>query len=183
MPTIYEYEKAYTIEQLQKEYARKRRVFNKRIARIAEVDSSSRIAAYQRGGYKEQRTVTQIEQLRGRSKWDKKTQIKDWAKRLAELDNLLAARSLSLGGRAAIRRETIRTLQERGYSITAKNYDNFVKLMNYLKEAGILEQYSSEYVREQYEIYMSGGEVEDSTLQALLDAFIGGETNAVDLFD
>lgn len=182
MPTIYEYEKAYTIEQLKREYARKRRVFNKRIARLAEVDTSSRIAAFQAGGYKEQKTVTQIEQLRGRSKWDKQTRLKDWARRLAELDNLLEARSLSLGGRAEIRRETVRTLQERGFSITSKNYDSFVKFMNYLKESGILNQYSSGYVLEQYDIYTSGGEVEDSTLQALLDAWTGGEINAVDLF-
>lgn len=169
MASLIEYENDWTISAIKKEYAKKRRAFNKRIERLAEVASSPRIESYRKGGKKRQRSVSEIEQLYGRATWGETSIKKDWARRLAELDNLLEQRTLSLSGRAEIRRETISTLREHGYSsINNSNFDAFANFMKWAKDSGLLKQYDSNTIVEAYDTLSSGGEIDDDFLENIL---------------
>ena len=72
MPSVYEYATEWTIPQLKKEYTRLRDAFQKQIGRLAQVDQSRKIQAFLPGGYKHQRTIKEIENLRGRKNWSEK---------------------------------------------------------------------------------------------------------------
>lgn len=178
MATLYEYEEDFTIQELKEQYKKMRVKFNKRIARLSEIDNSQRVGAFQRGGYKYQRSITDIENLQGRKNWTDKSIKSDWAKRVAELDVLLNTRTLSLSGREAIKRDTIQTLQDAGYtSINAKTYSGFVSFMNWAKQSGVLAQYDSEKLVEAYDSYLDNGELPDSVLESVLDDWFSLNSN------
>ena len=177
-----EYAQEWTIRDLKKEYTRLRNKFQKQIKRLAGVDPSPRVMAYMPGGYKFQRTITEIENLPGRQKWSEKSKREDWARRLTELRGMTEARSLSLSGRKQIRKDAIRQLQAEGYNITEKNYDKFVSFMNFCKAQGVLDQYDSDFVAESFDQWMSGGLLEDNELGEYIELW-QDTVDAIDLFD
>lgn len=182
MPSLFEYAQMEEAA-LKKEYSRLRSQFQKQIGRLAAVDKSKRIQAFMPGGYKYQRTIKDIEQLRGRKSWSAKARREDWARRIAELQSLTSARSLSLSGRKQIRKEALATLKESGLtSINASNYDKFISFMNFAKQAGVLDEYASNTVADAFNEWIGGGTIEDESLAAYIQEW--SETaESIDLFD
>lgn len=180
MASLIEYQNEWTIEELQKAYTAKRRIFNKRITRLSDsIGENQKISAYKKGGYRYQLTVTEIEKLPQRNRYTKTQQRRDWALRLAELDTLLGMRSLSLSGRAEIKRDTIRTLNEQGYvSINAGNYELFTAFMEWAKDNKVIIDIPSDKLVQAYDTYINGGQVEDETLQLILDEFFNAQIGA-----
>ena len=183
MPSVYEYATEWTEKDLKKEYTRLRNQFQKQIGRLAQVDLSQKVQAFLPGGYKFQRTIKDIEQLRGRKNWSEKARKEDWARRVAELQQLTEARSLSLSGRKKIRQETIQSLKEQGFeSINNKNFDKFTSFMNWAKRNGVLDEYESNQVAESFDQWIAGGIVDDEELGALIQEW-EDTVESVDLFD
>lgn len=183
MPSVYEYATEWSERDLKKEYSRLRDAFQKQIGRLAEKDQSSRVKAFMPGGYKHQRTIKEIENLRGRKNWSEKSRREDWARRIAELKELRSARSLSISGRKAIRQETIKTLKEEGLTgINGSNYDQFVNFMNFAKAQGLLEQYDSQQVAEAFNDWIEGGILDNDELASYIEEW-SDSAGAVDLFD
>ena len=183
MPSVYEYATEWSERDLKKEYSRLRDAFQKQIGRLAEKDQSSRVKAFLPGGYKYQRTIKDIENLRGRKNWTERSRREDWARRIAELKELRSARSLSISGRKAIRQETIKTLKEEGLTgINGSNYDQFVNFMNFAKAQGLLDQYDSQQIAEAFNDWVEGGILENDELAAYLEEW-SDSAGAVDLFD
>ena len=106
MPSVYEYATQWSEKDLKKEYTRLRDQFQKQIGRLAEKDQSARVKAFLPSGYKYQKTIKEIENLRGRKGWSEKSRREDWARRIAELRELRSARSLSISGRKKIRQRS-----------------------------------------------------------------------------
>ena len=182
MPSLYEYATDWSTKELKKEYTRLRDQFQKQIGRLAKVDTSSRVTAFLEGGYKYQRKIKEIENLRGRQHWSEKAIREDWARRVAELKSLTEARSLSLSGRKAIRKDTIQQLQEQGFtSINNKNFDKFTSFMNFAKAQGVLDEYDSNNVAEAFDDWLSGGILEDSTLAGIIQEW-EAVAESIDLF-
>ena len=172
MPTMYEYVNDFSVKELERRYAKLRAKFNKRIERLYEESPSDKIRSFKKGGYKYRLAVSDIQKLPDRNTWSNEQIKKDWAVRLAEIESLLEARSLSLSGLKAIRRDTIATLRQRGYSaINNSNFDAFTAAMNYLKSIGILQQYDSDKVAEAVDTYLDGGQIEDSELAEIISSY------------
>ena len=183
MPTMYEYANDFSIKELKSIYSKMRSTFNKRINRLAAVDNSAKIQAFQSGGYKYQRTVADIESSRGRNEWSEASKKKDWANRIAELESLLSARSLSITGRKEIRRDTIQSLQEQGYTgINNKNFDMFTSAMSYFKSIGILNQYDSETIVSAIDTYLDGGTILNAELEEIITNYFSS-IDDTDLFN
>ena len=183
MPSVYEYATEWSEKDLKKEYSRLRDAFQKQIGRLAEKDQSSRVKAFLPGGYKFQRTIKEIENLRGRKNWTERSRREDWARRIAELKELRSARSLSISGRKQIKQDTIRTLKEKGLTaISGNNYDKFVNFMNFAKAQGLLEQFDSDQVAEAFNTWIEGGILENDELAAYIEEW-SDSVGAVDLFD
>lgn len=183
MPSVYEYATEWSEKDLKKEYTRLRDQFQKQIGRLAEKDQSARVQAFLPGGYKYQKTIKDIENLRGRKNWTERSRREDWARRIAELKELRSARSLSISGRKAIRKETIQTLKEEGLTgINSSNYDQFVNFMNFAKAQGLLEQYDSQQIAEAFNDWVEGGILENDELAAYIEEW-SADVGAVDLFD
>ena len=182
MPSLYEMASEWSIRELKKEYTRLRDQFQKQIGRLAKVDTGPKVQAFMKGGYKFQRTIKEIENLRGRQTWSEKAIREDWARRVAELKGLTEARSLSLSGRKAIRRDTIQSLKEQGFtSINEKNFDKFASFMNFAKAQGVLNEYESASVAEAFDDWISSGVLQDETLGAFLDEW-QATIRSIDLF-
>lgn len=183
MPSVYEMSKEWSINQLKKEYTRLRNIFQKQIGRLAAIDNSPKIQAYLKGGYKYQRTIADIESISGRSKWSEKAIKEDWAVRVAELRGRTQARSLSISGRKAIRKEIINSLKEQGFTgINNTNFDKFTSFMNYCKDQGILDEYDSHVVAEAFDQWITGGIVENDDLLQIIEEW-NDTVESWDLFD
>lgn len=183
MPSVYEYATQWSEKDLKKEYTRLRDQFQKQIGRLAEKDQSARVKAFLPSGYKYQKTIKEIENLRGRKGWSEKSRREDWARRIAELRELRSARSLSISGRKKIRQETIQTLKEEGLTgINNSNYDKFVSFMNFAKSQGLLDQYDSQQIAEAFNDWVEGGILADDELAAYLEEW-AENVGSVDLFD
>lgn len=183
MPSVYEYATEWTIPQLKKEYTKLRDAFQKQIGRLAQVDQSRKIQAFLPGGYKYQRTIKEIENLRGRKNWSEKAKREDWARRVAELQELRSSRSLSISGRKAIRKDAIQSLKEQGLtSINNSNYDQFASFMQWAKASGVLDEYESNQVAEAFDQWISGGLVEDDELAGYLEEW-QSDVESADLFN
>jgi len=182
MPSVFEYANEWTQEQLKTKYNELRKLFNDRIYRLAKVDKSKKIAEY-RSGYKRPKSVSEIEKLPSRKNWTEKARQTDWATRVAELENLVNKRSLSLSGRKQIRQDSINKLQEQGFeSIDNNNYDRFVSFMNWCKAMGVLNDYDSNQVAEAFDQWASGGIIDDDSLAYYINQW-ESDTESVDLFD
>lgn len=182
MPSVFEYAQL-SEKELKSRYSELRDKFQKQIGRLAEKDQSSRVKAFLPGGYKFQKTIKEIENLRGRKNWSEKSRREDWARRLTELEQLRSARSLSLSGRKQIRQQTIQTLKEEGYTgINKSNFDQFVNFMNFAKAQGLLDQYESQQIAEAFNDWVEGGILENDELAAYLEEWQDSAA-AVDLFD
>lgn len=182
VPNLYEMATEWSTKELKREYTRLRDKFQKQIGRLSKVDKSPRIQSFLPGGYKFQRTIKEVENLRGRQSWTEKAIREDWARRVAELQGLTEARSLSISGRKAIRRDTIEALQDMGYTnINNKNFDKFTSFMNFAKAQGVLKEYDSSSVADAFNDWLDGGVLSDSDIGDYI-----GEWNAavesVDLF-
>lgn len=183
MPSVYEYATEWSVRELKKEYTKLRNQFQKQIGRLAKVDQSTRVQQFLPGGYKFQKTIKDIENLRGRQNWTEKAVKEDWAMRVSELKQLTQARSLSLSGRKLIRKEAIQTLRESGYSsITASNFDKFVSFMNFAKSQGVLDEYDSNQIAEAFNDWSSGGMIQDETLAGYIEEWQAA-SESIDLFD
>ena len=182
MPNLYEMANEWSIRDLKREYTRLRNQFKKRIERLSKVDSGPKVRAYMKGGYKYPKWVSEIENLPGRKKWTEKAIKEDWATRVAELQGMTEARSLSISGRKAIRRETIKTLQDMGYtSINNKNFDKFTSFMNFAKAQGVLDEYDSKKKAEAFDEWISGGVVSDSEIGKYIEEW-NAAVESIDLF-
>ena len=182
MPSLYEMANEWSIRELKREYTRLRDQFKKQIERLAKVDSGPKVRAYMKGGYKYPKMISEIENLPGRQKWSEKAIKEDWATRVAELRGRTEARSLSISGRKAIRRETIKTLQDMGYtSINNKNFDKFTSFMNFAKAQGILEEYDSDKTAQAFDEWLNGGVISDSEIGKYIEEW-NAAVESVDLF-
>lgn len=182
MPSVYEYANEWSIRDLKKEYTKLRNQFQKQIGRLAAVDQSQKVQSFLPGGYKFQRKIKDIENLRGRKNWSEKAIREDWARRVSELQQLTKARSLSLSGRKAIRKDTIQALKEQGYeNINNSNFDKFVNFMNYAKRNGVLDEYNSETVAESFDQWLSGGILDNEELSIIIQEW-DEAADAIDLF-
>lgn len=183
MPSLMEYAQEWSIRDLKKEYTRLRNKFQKQIGRLAQVDPSARVKSFLPGGYKFQRTIKEIENLRGRQHWSEKAKREDWARRLTELRGLTEARSLSLSGRRQIRKDAIQQLRDDGFdNINEGNFDKFTSFMNFAKAQGVLNQYDSNEVAEAFDQWISGGLLEDNELGDYIAEW-QDTAEAIDLFN
>lgn len=183
MPSLYEMANEWSVRELKREYTRLRNQFKKQIERLSKVDTSPKVQAFMKGGYKFQRTIKEIENLRGRQTWSEKAIKEDWATRVAELQGLTKARSLSISGRKAIRRDTIKTLQEIGYkNINNNNFDKFVSFMNFAKAQGVLDEYDSKKKAEAFDEWLNGGVVSDPEIGKYIEEW-SATVESVDLFN
>lgn len=182
MPSLFEYATEWSEKSLLHKYSTLRKQFNEQIKRLGAKVNDPRIEKFKKGGYKEQKTIRDIENLRGRKNWSEKARREDWALRITELEQLLKVRTYSLSGRAKIRSDTIKSLQEKGLkSVNNNNFDRFVSFMNWAKAMGILKEFDSEKVVEAFDQWISGGVVEDDALAAYIDEWAANE-GSVDLF-
>lgn len=182
MPSLYEMANEWSVRELKREYNRLRNQFKKQIERLAEVDNSPKVRAYMKGGYKHPKWISEIENLPGRKNWSEKAIKEDWAVRVAELKGRTESRSLSISGRKAIRRETIKTLQDMGYtSINNKNFDKFTSFMNFAKAQGILEEYDSDKTAQAFDEWLNGGVISDSEIGKYIEEW-NAAVESVDLF-
>lgn len=182
MASLYEMANDWSVRELKREYSRLRDQFQKQIGRLAKVDTSARIQAFTKGGYKFQRTIKEVENLRGRQNWSEKAIREDWARRVAELKGLTEARSLSLSGRKQIRKDTIQALKDQGFnSITEKNFDKFTSFMNFAKAQGVLNEYESSNVAEAFNDWLESGILQDETLGGYIEEW-NAAVESVDLF-
>ena len=132
MPSLFEYATEWSEKSLLHKYSTLRKQFNEQIKRLGAKVNDPRIEKFKKGGYKEQKTIRDIENLRGRKNWSEKARREDWALRITELEQLLKVRTYSLSGRAKIRSDTIKSLQEKGLkSVNNNNFDRFVSFMNW----------------------------------------------------
>lgn len=183
MPSVYEYSREWSVSRLKKEYSRLRAQFDKQIKRLSKFDQSPKIQAYLPGGYKNPRTIKDIESLRGRKDWSEKAIREDWAVRVAELKGLTKARSLSLSGKKAIRKDIIKSLQKDGYtSINNKNFDKFTSFMNFAKSTGVIEEFGSKETAEAFDTYLKGGIIENPDLAQIIQEW-ESTVESYDLFD
>ena len=183
MPSVYEMSKDWSVGQLKKEYTRLRNIFQKQIKRLAEVDKTPKIQAFLPGGYKYTKTIKDVESLKGRQNWSERALKEDWAVRVAELKSLTQARSLSISGRKAIRKDAIESLNNAGFTgINNANFDKFTSFMNFAKEQGVLDQYDSDTVAEAFDQWINGGIVENEDLQGIIEEW-NGAVESIDLFD
>lgn len=182
MPSLYEMANEWSVRELKREYNRLRNQFKKQIERLAEVDSGPKVRAYMKGGYKHPKWISEIENLPGRKNWSEKAIKEDWATRVAELQGLTKARSLSISGRKAIRRDTIKTLQEIGYkNINNNNFDKFTSFMNFAKAQGVLDEYNSKKRAEAFDEWINGGIVSDPELGKYIEEW-NAAVESIDLF-
>lgn len=183
MASLYEMATEWSLPKLKKEYTKLRDAFQKQIGRLSQVDQSRKIQAFLPGGYKHQRTIKEIENLRGRKNWSEKAKREDWARRVAELQELRSSRSLSISGRKAIRKDRIQSLKKQGLtSINNSNYDKFVSFMTWAKDSGVLDEYGSDQVAEAFDQWISGGLVENEELADYLEEW-QSDVESADLFN
>lgn len=183
MASLYEMANEWTVRELKKEYTRLRDQFQKQIGRLAKQYTGPRVQAFMKGGYKFQRTIKEIENLRGRQTWSEKAIREDWARRVSELKGLTEARSLSLSGLKAIRKDTINALRERGFtSINERNFGKFSTFMAFAKAQGALQEYDSNNIVQAFDIWASSGVLEDEKLGGLIDVW-QATVQSIDLFD
>ena len=182
MPSVYEMSKDWSVKELKKEYSRLRDQFQKQIQRLSKVDQTPKIQAFLPGGYKYTKTIKDVESLRGRQNWSERAVKEDWAVRVAELKSLTQARSLSISGRKAIRKDAIESLHNAGFSaINNANFDQFTSFMNFAKEQGVLDLYDSDTVAEAFDHWVNGGIVENEDLQGIIAEW-NGTVESIDLF-
>ena len=182
MPSLFEYATEWSEKSLLHKYSALRKQFNEQIKRLGAKVNDPRIEKFKKGGYKEQKTIQEIENLRGRKNWSEKSRREDWALRITELEQLLQVRTYSLRGRAKIRSDTIQSIRAKGIkSVNNNNFDRYVNFMNWAKAMGILEEYDSDKVLEAFDQWVSGGVVEDDTLAAYIEEWAANE-GSVDLF-
>lgn len=184
MASLYEMANEWSIRDLKKEYSRLRWNFLKQITRLAEAQPNNKKAAqYLKGGYKYPLEIAKIKELKGRKNWTEKEFRADWAVRVAELQGLTQAKTLSLSGQREIRNSIISSLNNAGYtSINRKNFNKFTSLMNFLKSQGVLpELYEGTNFTEQVNDWIDGGLVTDLKLSQYIEQF-EAEVESIDLF-
>lgn len=182
MPSLLEYATEWSIARIKKEYSKQRTNFIHQIERLYEKTGDPTLKPYLKGRYKYPRQIKDIENLKGRKNWTEKATREDWAFRLSELQQLQARRLLSITGRKAIRKDTIKGLQDRGFkSINDSNFNRFTSFMNWAKDLGVLDEYESQVVAEAFDQWVSGGIVENETLLAYINQW-QSDVESIDLF-
>lgn len=164
MPNLYQMASEWSTKELKKEYTRLRSRFVKQIERLSAARPNDRkVKIYGKGGYKYPLEIAKIESTKGRAGKDEKYIKEDWAFRVAELQQMVNAPSLSLSGRQRTKRKIITSLQESGYKINNKNFDLYTSFMNFINE-----KYSEFYEPRYAEIFaewINGGKVTDSDME------------------
>lgn len=182
MPSLLEYATEWSIAGIRHEYSILRTNFIHQIERLYAKTGDPTLKPYLKGGYKFPRQIKDIENLKGRKNWTEKAKREDWAFRLTELQQLASRRLLSITGRKEIRKSSIASLQQQGYtSITDKNYNRFISFMNWAKGMGVLDEYDSHVVLEAFDTWIDGGIVENETLMAYIEQW-QSDSESIDLF-
>lgn len=144
--------RSMSIKELEKEYARYRKTFSERIRRLSKgTEAQQRVAKpFQVGGYKNPSTITEIKKY-AKSQLQYKTILE---KRLTELSQLANKPSLSLEGWQAQEKQTLKTLQEVGYTNikTRKQLEDFGKFMGQMRYLFGNKQFPSEEVAELFDL-------------------------------
>ena len=166
---------------LRQAYSAYREALRKRIERLSEGTAAQRAyaAPYQKGGYKELLTLTQIKNL-PRKGWSKRSLRSELEMRVAEMQAFERKDRSSLAGWARIESRTIKALQSRGYKgITKENIEQFGEYMEMMREKFGTKIFPSEYVAELY----SEAEIGDLSADEFITAIqrMGG-FSGVDLF-
>lgn len=175
----------WSIRELKKEYTRLRDQFSKQIKRLAKAQPKNKKAAqFLEGGKKFQRTIREIENLYGRKNWTEKAIREDWAVRVAELQGLTQAKTLSLSGQREVRNRIIKSLNAAGYtSINKANFSKFSSLMAFLKDQGVLpDLYEGTNFNEQVDTWIDGGILSDPKLSKYIKDF-EAYVESIDLFN
>ena len=106
---------------LKQNYSRLRTVAQKRLKRLSENELTRKSEYYKRWSHG----------------FVNATALKTKPSLVYELSNLmrfLSAKSSTVSGQKEIRREKIKTLQEHGFDVNEKNFDDFVKMVQDAKE-------------------------------------------------
>ena len=182
MPSLYEYATDWSTKALKKEYTRLRDQFVKQIQRLGEAKPEDKKAQlYGKEGKKYPKKISVIESLPYRKTMTEKEIRNDWAVRVAELEQLTKAPSLSLAGRRKTRRKIIKSLNAAGYkSINNKNFDDFYDFMNFIMDR-YKEYYKTEYA-EDFANWLAGGVVSDPKLKEYIDDWKKNKKDHVDIF-
>jgi len=139
---------------LRKEYVRLRAIAQKRIGRLLDSEwKDSQIALENKRGFKTLGEIKSDSELRHE---------------LSDLARFVTSERGSVAGQNKIRKETVKSLQERGYDfVNVKNFRDFAEFMEYARTANMGKLYASEQVAELFETE----EKKDSTPEEMQNSF------------